>query len=107
RATRRSGRFCSAALRVFFIAQPQALQAVPQGGRAQLDAKILGDALLKLSQSQIRFFLDPATQLGIVLFQAGTPIAAALLGLYRAGGQILLPEPLHAPLGNAKKASAL
>src|SRR5882757_2655553 len=63
-----SGRPCSAALRVFFIAQLQALQAMPQGRRAELDAEILGEAFLELRQSQIRLLFDPTTQLGVVLF---------------------------------------
>ena len=68
-AIRMSGRSCSAARRVFFIAQAQTFQAVPEGGDPKGDTQVRRDALLKLAQGEIGLLFDPASKRGIVFFQ--------------------------------------
>ena len=102
-----SGRFCSAARSVFFIAQAQVFQPVPQGGDSKAHFQVPRNAPLELGQSQIRLLPDPSAQGLIMLFQTGTPAAAPLLGIQMARAQILLPITLHTALGNLEQAGGL
>ena len=72
----------------FFIAQAEVLETVPQGGEAEMHFEFARDALLEFGQCQIGLLMDPAAQRLAVLFQAGTPAAAALPGLDAAGGRL-------------------
>src|SRR5580698_3481463 len=96
RAVLTSGRSCSAARVVFFIAQPQLLQAMPQGGQADRDLQLFPAAALQLVQRQVRLRPDPTPQGPVVLFQTGTTIAADLLGPTGAGPAVLVPKAFHA-----------
>src|SRR5580700_5800163 len=102
RAALTSGRSCSAARVVFFIAQTQLLQPVPQGGDADGNPQLLETPVLEFAQGQIRFLRNPSAQGAVMLFQAGTPITPDLLGPTRTGKLLLLPKPLHAFATDAK-----
>ena len=58
-----SGRFCSAARSVFFIAQAEVLETVPQGGDAQADFEFAREAaderrkIARVSESRILLLL--------------------------------------------------
>ena len=102
-----SGRFCSAARSVFFIAQAEMLDPVPQGGEAQADFEFAREALLEFGQRQIGLLLDPVAQRLIVFFQARTPIAAAALGLEAAGGRLEFAVTLDAAFGEFEEPRGL
>jgi hypothetical protein len=82
--------------RRFFIAQPQLLQAVPQGGDAEGDVELLPTPLLQLHQRQVRLLGNPTAQGPVMLLQTGAPVAADLFGLASAGQAVLLPKTLDA-----------
>jgi len=94
RAALTSGRSCSAARVVFFIAQAQFLQPVPQGGQTDNHLKLLPATLLQLTQRQIRLHPKPTAQSPVVLLQTRTPIAPNLFGLALPGQTVLVPKPL-------------
>ena len=83
------------------------LEAVPQGGESQADLEFAREALLEFGQRQIGLLLDPAAQRRVVFFQAGTPVAAALLGLEAAGGRLEFAVTLHAALGELEEPRGL
>src|ERR1700691_4129450 len=92
RAALTSGRSCSAARVVFFIAQTQLFQPVPQGGDADGDLKLLPAPPLQFVERQIRLRRKPAAQGSIMFFQTGAPVTTDLLGPARAREPVLLPE---------------
>ena len=98
-----SGRSCSAARSVFFIAQAKVFETVPQGGEAQAHFEFARNPLLEFGQRQIGLFLDPAAQLLVVPLQAGAPIASALLGLDVADGRLEFAITFDAALGNLEE----
>ena len=98
-----SGRLCSAARSVFFIAQAEVLKPVPQRGDAQLHFEFACDARLEFGQGQIGLLTDPAAQSLVVLFQARTPVATALLGLEAAGVRLEFAVTLDAALGELEE----
>src|SRR5208282_3237331 len=102
RAALTSGRSCSAARVVFFIAQTEPFQTVPQSGDADGDVQLLQAPLLQFSQSQIRPRGNPTPQNSVMFFQAGAPVTSNLFGFARAGSAVLLPKPLHAFTTDAK-----
>ena len=98
-----SGRFCSAARSVFFIAQAEVLKTMPQGSKSQADFEFAQKALLEFDQRQIGLLLDPAAQGRIVLCQARAPVAAAGLGLEAASRCLQFAVTLHAALGELEE----
>src|SRR5580658_153626 len=102
RAALTSGRSCSAARVVFFIAQAQPLQTGPQGGDADGDLELLPTPFLEFAQGQIGLLRNPTAQGAAMLFQAGAAITTNLLGLARAGETVPIPIPLHAFATDAK-----
>jgi hypothetical protein len=80
RAVLTSGRSCSAARVVFFIAQTQLFQTVPQSGDANGNFQVLQTPFLEFAQGQIRLRYNPAAQSSVMLFQAGAPVTADLFG---------------------------
>jgi hypothetical protein len=60
RAAATSGRFCSAAQSVFFIADPQALQKPADGRLPHLDASLV-QLLLQFEEGRARRLLDELT----------------------------------------------
>ena len=102
-----SGRFCSAARSVFFIAQAEVFEPVPQGGDAQMHFEFARDALLEFGQSQIGALMDPAAQSRVMLFEAGAAVAAAWPGLDAAGGRAQFAVTLDAALGDFEEAGDL
>src|ERR1700722_13598179 len=96
RAALTSGRSCSAARVVFFIAQSQSLQTMPQGRQADGHLQLLPALFLQLAQGQTRLPDNPTAQGPVMLFQAGAPIAADWFGLALAGVRVLFPKPFHA-----------
>ena len=94
-----SGRLCSAARSVFFIAQAKVLESVPEGGDAQAHFESAGNARLEFGQGQIGLLGDPAAQSLVMLFQAGTTVAAPLLRLDAARGRVKFAVTLHTALG--------
>src|SRR5258708_33005794 len=105
RAALTSGRSCSAARVVFFIAQTQLLQPVPQGGDADGDLQLLPAPPLQFAQRQIRLRRQPAAQGSIMLFQPGAPVTANLFGLAGSGEAGLLPKKFAAFSAYAQKLS--
>jgi hypothetical protein len=102
RAALTSGRSCSAARVVFFIAQPQLLQPVPQGGDANGNVQMFPTPFLEFAQGQIRLRANPPAQSSVMLFQAGAPVTADLFGLALASQTVLLPKTLHTFATDAK-----
>jgi hypothetical protein len=102
RARLTSGRSCSAARVVFFIAQPQAAQAVPQRRDANRNPKLRQTSLLQFPQGQIRLGFDPALQPAIMGRQAGTTIAANLLGQTLAGPAMRFPKSFNTLAADTK-----
>src|SRR5208282_5921496 len=92
RAALISGRSCSAARVVFFIAQTQLFQAVPQGGDANGNFQVLQTPSLKFAQRQIRLRSNPPAQSSVMLFQAGPPVTANLFGPALASLLVQLPK---------------
>ena len=102
RAALTSGRSCSAARVVFFMAQAELLQPVPQSGDANGNFQLLKTPSLELAQSQIGLRHNPTAQGSVMLLQTGAPITTDLFGPARAGETVLLPKPLHAFAADAK-----
>jgi len=96
RAALTSGRSCSAACVVFFIAQTQPVEPVPQRGDPNRDAQSFPAALLEFCQGQISLLGDPPTQGLLMRSKPGAAVTANLLGPAMAGELVLLPEALHA-----------
>jgi hypothetical protein len=71
------------------------LETVPQSRDADGNFQLLKTPLLKLAQCQIRLRRDPTAQGSVMLFKAGAPVTADLLGAAHAGKTVLLPKPLH------------
>src|ERR1700691_2959586 len=92
RAALTSGRSCSAARVVFFIAQTQLFQAVPQGGDADGNLQLLETPLLEFAQGQIRLLCNPLAQGAVMLFQAGAAITTNLFGPACTRKPLLLPK---------------
>jgi hypothetical protein len=65
-----SGRSCSAARVVFFIAQAESVEPVPKGVDPDLDGELLVAALLKFRQRQIGLLGDPPAQRPLMVLQA-------------------------------------
>ena len=102
-AVQMSGRSCSAARRVFFIAQAQPFEAVPEGCDPKADSQVRRDAFLKLAQGEIGLLFDPASKRGVVLFQTRAPVAASLARSQTPGVAVQLPVTFHAALGNREE----
>src|SRR5208283_843193 len=102
RAVLTSGRSCSAARVVFFIAQTELFQTVPQGGDANGNFQALQTPFLEFTEGQIRLRCYPPAQGSVMLFQAGASITADLFGLAFAGQTVLFPKTLHAFAADAK-----
>jgi hypothetical protein len=81
---------------VFFIAQAQFLQPVPQGRQTDDDVDLLPATLLQLTQRQVRLLPNPTAQGPVVLLQARTAIAPDLFGLALPGQTVLLPKAFDA-----------
>jgi hypothetical protein len=97
-----SGRSCSAARVVFFIAQTQLFQPVPQSGEANGNVQVLPTPFLEFAQGQVRLCSNPSAQGSVMLFKAGAPVTADLFGLALASQTVLLPKTLHAFAADAK-----
>jgi len=80
RAAATSGRFCSAAQSVFFIADPQAFEKPSDGRLPDLDAS-LAQLLLQFEQGRARRLLDEFTHEGLVLGQLRLLVAAEITRL--------------------------
>ena len=65
---------------VFFIAQTELFQPVPQSGDANGNFQLLQTTFLEFAQSQIRLCCNPPAQGSVMLFQARTPVSANLFG---------------------------
>ena len=104
RAILMSGRSCSAADSVFFIAESEPLQPMPQGRDAQCDPELLLQAGLEFAQRQIRLRGDPGPQNRVMCRQARPTVASALLRFHRTRRLVLLPKPLNTPFGNSEEA---
>ena len=102
RAALTSGRSCSAARVVFFIAQTELCQTVPQSGDANGNLQLLQTTALEFAEGQIRLRRNPSAQGSVMLFQAGAPAAADLFGPAPAGQTVLLPKTLNAFTADAK-----
>src|SRR5258707_14972911 len=96
RAALTSGRSCSAARVVFFIAQTELFQTVPQGGDANGNFQLLQTTSLEFAEGQIRLRRNPAAQGPVMLFQAGAPVTADLFGPPLARQMVMLPKTLNA-----------
>ena len=77
RAAATSGRFCSAAQSVFFIADPQALQKPADGRLPHLDASLV-QLLLQFEEGRARRLLDELTHDGLVLGELRLLVAAEI-----------------------------
>src|SRR5580658_2603807 len=80
RAAATSGRSCSAARVVFFRAQAETMQLVPEGVDADRYPKVHQTTLLQLRQADVRLAAYPAADRSAVLLQPRAPVAADLLG---------------------------
>jgi hypothetical protein len=96
RAALTSGRSCSAARVVFFIAQTELFQPVPQSGGANGNVQPLPTPFLEFAQGQFCLRGNPTAQGSIMLFQPGAPVTADLLGPALARHTVLLLKALHA-----------
>ena len=81
---------------VFFIAQAQAIEPMPQRRETDLDLELGLAALLQFDQSQIRLLGDPSLQPFLMLLQPGFAVAANLLWPAMSARAVLVPESLHA-----------
>jgi len=77
RAAATSGRFCSAAQSVFFIADPQALQKPTDRRLPDLDAS-LAQRLLQFEQGRARRLLDELTHESLMRGELRLPVAAEI-----------------------------
>ena len=102
RAASMSGRSCSAARSVFFIAQIEPFKPVPQGRCSHGNAQLLTQSLADLLQGHAPVRFDPLLQTLIMPGQSGNPIASALLWCDRSCLGLPLTIPLHTPLGDPK-----
>src|SRR5688572_18806900 len=96
RAALMSGRACSAACVVFFIAQTQAIEPMPQRRETDLNIELVLAALLQFHQGQIRLLGDPALQPFLMFLQTRFAVAANLLRSAMPARAVLVPESLHA-----------
>jgi hypothetical protein len=96
RAALTSGRSCSAARVVFFIAQAQPVDPVPQGVESDLHPQLLLAALLHLAQRDVNLLGKPSAQEPVMALQAAATIAPNLLRSAMAVLLMLSPKPLHA-----------
>src|ERR1035441_10324891 len=69
RAVLTSGRSCSAARVVFFIAQTELFQTVPQSGDANGNFQVLQTPFLEFVEGQISLRCNPTAQGSVMLFQ--------------------------------------
>src|SRR5271156_3787922 len=102
RAVLTSGRSCSAARVVFFIAQTELFQPVPQSGGANGNLQLVQTTSLEFAEGQICLRRNPSTQSSVMLFQAGAPVTADLFGSALARQTVLLPKTFHAFTADAK-----
>jgi hypothetical protein len=75
---------------------------MPKRGNANGNIQLLPTALLQLGQGQIGLGLDPAPQSAIMGRQAGTPMAANLLGQTLAGSAMRVPESFNTLAADTK-----
>ncbi len=102
RAALTSGRSCSAARVVFFIAQTELFQTVPQSGNANGNVQVFQTPFLEFIEGQIRLRCNPSAQGPVMLFQTGAPVTADLFGPTLAGQTVLVPKTLHAFAADSK-----
>jgi hypothetical protein len=80
---------------VFFIAQAQPVDAMPQGIEADLAPQLLLAALLDLAQGDIDLRGEPPAKESVVALQAAAAIAPDLPGPTVAAFLVLFPEAFH------------
>jgi hypothetical protein len=77
-------------------------QAVPQSGGANGHFQVFPTPSLEFVEGQISLRGNPPAQDPVMLFQAGAPVTADLLGPAPAGLTMLFPKTLHAFTTDAK-----
>src|SRR5208283_362583 len=102
RAAATSGRSCSAACVVFFRAQSEAPQLVPEGVDPNRYAQLRLAAFLELDQADIRLAADLAVNRAAVGRQLRASVASDLLGPPVPVTRILPYQPRHRPPADPK-----
>src|SRR5437016_5093569 len=96
RACLTSGRSCSAARVVFFKAQTQTTQTMPQSRNPNGDLELFGAPLLQLGQRQIWGGFNPAMERSVISGQPGAAITTNLFRQTLPRAAMLVPKPFHA-----------
>jgi hypothetical protein len=85
---------------VFFKAQAQSLQPIPQRVHADGDLQLARAALLQLRQCEIGLLLDPVQKRAVMGRQLGDAITTLSLGLDLRRLSIALPVAFHRAHGD-------